>query len=85
MSATLILPLDPQTLALAELAAQARHTTVPDLIAHQLRIMARNWQDSREGKTPLTDGLRGAVQLPQDFDRRTTVTEELQKKHGVQV
>jgi len=84
MNATLTLPLDPQILALAEQEARARHTTVPDVVAHQLRIMARNWQDSRAGKTPLTDALRGAVQLPEDFDRRTTVTEELQKKHGVQ-
>ncbi len=84
MSATLTLPLDSQTLALAEQEAQSRHTTVPDVVAHQLRVMARNWQDSREGKTPLTDELRGAVQLPRDFDQRSTVTEELLKKHGVQ-
>jgi len=54
------------------------------VVAHQLRIMARNWLDSREGKTPLTDALHGALQLPQGFDRRTIVAEELQKKHGVQ-
>jgi hypothetical protein len=84
MNATLTLPLDPQILALAEQEARARHTTVPDVVAHQLRIMARNWLDSREGKTPLTDALHGALQLPQGFDRRTIVAEELQKKHGVQ-
>jgi hypothetical protein len=84
MNATLTLPLDPQILALAEQEAQARHTTVAEVVAHQLRIMASNWQDSRAGKTPLTDALRGAVQLPQNFDLRTTVAEELQKKHGVQ-
>jgi len=84
MNATLTLPLDPQILALAEQEARVRHTTVPDLVAQQLRIMAHNWQDSLAGQTPLTDALRGAVQLPQDFDRRITVAEELQKKHGVQ-
>ncbi len=84
MNATLTLPLDPQILALAEQEALARHTTVPEVVSRQLRIMARNWLDSRAGKTPLTDALRGALQLPQDFDRRTTLTEELQKKHGVQ-
>jgi hypothetical protein len=84
MNATLTLPVDPQILALAEQEARARHTTVPAVIAQQLRIMARNWQDSLAGKTPLTDALRGAVQLPPDFDLRSTLTEELQKKHGVQ-
>jgi len=84
MDSTLILPLDPQILALAEQEAQARHTTVPDLVAHQLRIMARNWKDSRAGKTPVIDALRGTVRLPENFNRRATVTEELQKKHGIQ-
>jgi hypothetical protein len=82
MSATLRLPLDPEILAMAEHEAHARHTTLPEVVARQLRVMARNWQDSREGKTPLTDGLRGAVQLPHDFDQRAAITEELRKKHG---
>jgi len=56
----------------------------PEVVAHQLRVMARNWQDSRAGKTPVTDALRGAVKLPPDFDERAALTEELQKKHGVQ-
>ena len=84
MSATLTLNLDSDVLALAEQEAEARHTTVPEVVAHQLRVMARNWQDSRAGKTPLTDSLRGTLKLPPDFDERTTVTEELQKRHGVQ-
>jgi hypothetical protein len=37
------------------------------LVAQQLRVMARNWQDSRAGKTPLTDALRGAVKLSLSF------------------
>jgi hypothetical protein len=84
MTATLTLPLDPQILALAEQEAQARHTTLPDVVAQQLWVMARNWQDSRDGKTPLTDALRGAVKLPRDFDQRDAVTAELLKKHGIQ-
>jgi hypothetical protein len=71
------------TLRLAEEEAKARHTTLPEVVAQQLRVMARNWQDSRAGKTPVTDALRGTVKLPPDFDERAAVTEELQKKHGV--
>ena len=84
MSATLTVNLDSEVLQLAEQEARARHTTLPEIVAHQLRVMARNWQDSRAGKTPVTDALRGAVKLPANFDERTTVTEELQKKHGIQ-
>lgn len=83
MSATLTVNLDSEVLQLAEQEAKARHTTLPEVVAHQLRVMARNWQDSRTGKTPVTDALRGAVKLPPDFDERAALTEELQKKHGV--
>ena len=84
MSATLTINLDSDVLQLAEQEARSRHTTIPEVVAHQLRVMARNWQDSRSGKTPVTDALRGAVNLPSGFDERAMLTEELQKKHGVQ-
>ena len=84
MSATFTVNLDSEVLQLAERQARARHTTLPEVVAHQLRVMARNWQDSRADKTPVTDALRGAVKLPPDFDERAALTEELQKKHGIQ-
>ena len=84
MSGTLTVNLDLEILQLAEQEAQSRHTTLPEVVAHQVRVMARNWQDSRSGKTPVTDALRGAVKLPPDFDESAALTEELQKKHGVQ-
>ena len=84
MSATLTVNLDSEIFQLAEQEARARHTTLPDVVAHQLRVMARNWQDSRAGRTPVTDALRGAVKLPPDFDERAALTEALQKQHGIQ-
>lgn len=84
MSTTLSVNLDSDVLELAEQEAKARHTTLADVIAQQLRVMAQNWQDSRAGKTPVTEALRGAVKLPPDFDERATLTEELHKKHGIQ-
>jgi len=84
MSATLTIKLDSDVLQSAEQEAKARHTTLPEIVAHQLRVMARNWQDTRAGKTPITEALRGSVKLPPDFDERVALTEELQKKHGVQ-
>jgi hypothetical protein len=84
MSATLTINLDAEVIELAEQEAISRHTTLPEVIAHQLRVMARNWQDSLSGRTPVTDALRGAVKLPANFEEGTTLTEELQKKHGVQ-
>lgn len=83
MSLTLTVNLDSDILQLAEQEARARHTTLPDVVAHQLRVMARNWEASRAGKTPLTDALRGAVKLPPDFDQGAALTEELQKTHGL--
>jgi hypothetical protein len=82
MSATLTLNLEPDVLGLAEQEARAHHTTLTDVVTQQLRVMARNWQDSRDGRTPITDSLRGAVKLPSDFNAEETLTEQLQKKHG---
>ncbi|CAN5427516.1 hypothetical protein BH09VER1_BH09VER1_30220 [soil metagenome] len=82
MNATLTIDLDSEVLELAEREALHRQTTLSEVVAEQLRIMARNWQDSQAGRTPITDSLRGAVQLPPGFDERTALTEELQKKHG---
>ena len=82
MSATLTINLDSDVLELAEQEARSRHTTLTEVVARQLQVMAHNWQDSRAGKTPVTDALRGAVKLPPDFDERAALTEELQKQHG---
>lgn len=84
MSTTLTVNLDADVFQLAEQEAKARHTTLPEVVAQQLRVMARNWQESKAGRTQVTDSLRGAVELPPGFDERTALTEELQKKHGVQ-
>ena len=84
MSGTLTISLDSEVLQSAEQEAKARQTTLREVVTHQLRVMARNWQDSRAGKTPITDTLRGAVKLPAGFEERAALTEELQKKHGVQ-
>jgi hypothetical protein len=78
VSAILTVNLDSDVLALAEQEARARHTTLSEVVVQQLRVMARNWQDSRAGKTPLTDALRGAVKLPPNFDEGAALTEELQ-------
>ena len=82
MSFTLTVNLDNEVLVLAEQEAQARHTTLTEVVRHQLNVMARNWKDSHAGKTPITDNLRGSVKLPPDFDEQKILAEELLKKHG---
>jgi hypothetical protein len=82
MTSTLTFDLENEVLALAEREAQARHTTLSEVVKHQLNVMAGNWRDSHANKTPLTDNLRGAVKLPPDFDEQKFLAEKLQKKHG---
>jgi hypothetical protein len=82
MSFNLTVNLDKEVLVLAEQEAQARHTTLTEVVRHQLNVMARNWKDSHAGKTPITDNLRGSVKLPSDFDEQKILAEELLKKHG---
>ena len=82
MNATLTINLDAEVLELAEQEAKFRHTTLPEMLGNQLRMMASNWKDSQQGKTPITDELRGAIKLPANFDEKVLLTEELQKKYG---
>ncbi len=82
MSFTLTVNLNNEVLALAEHEAQARHTTLTEVVRCQLNVMAQNWKDSHSGKTPITDNLRGSVKLPPDFDEQKILAGELQKKHG---
>ena len=84
MSVTLTIQLDSTVLQSAEQEAKSRRTTVSEVVTRQLQVMARNWQASHAGKTPVTDALRGTITLPQDFDEHVALTEELQKKHGGQ-
>ena len=84
MSGTLTIHLEAEPLRSAEQGARARHTTLPEVVTDYLRVMARNWQDSQTGRTPVTDALRGAVPLPRGFDERAILMEELQRRHGVQ-
>lgn len=82
MSSTLTINLEHEVLALAEQEARARHTTLAEVVQTQLGVMAQNWKDSHAGKTPITDGLRGAVKLPADFSAAAALARELQNKHG---
>jgi hypothetical protein len=66
MSATLTINLDSDGLQLAEQEARAPHTTLPEVVAQQLRVMACNWEESKVGRKPVTDSLRGAVKLRPD-------------------
>ena len=84
MSTTLTIDLDSEVLELAEREALARDTTLSAVVTEQLRVMARNWQESRAGRTPVTDALRGAVKLPDGFSPRDVLAGELGKKHGGQ-
>jgi|GEM_PF-866782 len=74
---------DLEVLRRAEREAEARHTTLQRIVTELVRVMARNWQGSRAGRTPITDSLRGAVKLPGNFREREVLIEELLKKWGL--
>jgi hypothetical protein len=82
VSATLTIQLDQDILNAAEKQASAQNTTLPKILSLQLLIMAENWRDSHSGKTPVTDFLRGSVQLPPNPDWKAIVATEIDRKHG---
>jgi hypothetical protein len=82
MNATLNVELDADVLHMAEQEAASRKTTIKSVVERQLQIMALNWRDSQNGRTPLTDSLRGAVALPSGFDENREIEIELTRKHA---
>jgi hypothetical protein len=84
MTTTFTVNLVAELLELAEQEARAHHTTLPEVVAHQLRVMARNRRNTREGRTPITDSLRSVVSLPPEFDERVELHTEVQNRYGIQ-
>ena len=60
-----------------------RRTTVAEIVARQLRVMARNWEESEAGRTPITDELRGVISMPAEFDEQEELSKEVSRKHAV--
>jgi hypothetical protein len=57
-------------LRLLELAAREAHahnSSSPQAVERLLRVMAENWRLSTQGRTPLTDSLRGCLPLASKF------------------
>lgn len=82
MNATLTISLDSEILEMAAKGASVHHTTVEDLVTQQLRVIARNWQESRSGATPITDSLRGSVAWPLQEAEDSLLAEEIGKRHA---
>ena len=82
MSTTLSITVDDEVLALAEQQARAHDTQVSSAIDSLLQTMAENFRLSRQGLTPVTDRLRGIVQIPTGRDWRDLAAEARIEKHG---
>lgn len=82
MNATLMVDVETEVLEQAAREAQAHNSSLPQTIERLLRVMAENWRVSTQGKTPVTDSLRGCVPLASDADYRGIVAEEVGKKYG---
>jgi len=82
MNATLTVDVETEVLEQAAREAQAHNSSLPQAVERLLRVMAANWRLSTQGRTPVTDSLRGCAPLASDVDYRGIVAEELGKKYG---
>lgn len=80
MNATLSLEVPAEVLRRAEEEARRHRTTVSELVARQLEVLALNWETSVAGKSPITDSLRGVVSLPPGLEVKDVVIEERLRK-----
>jgi hypothetical protein len=79
---TFALELEDHLVALAREEAEARHTNLHDVVAHLLRAMAANREQSRAGETPIADELRGCLSSIPEGKGRVSVEEALGAKYG---
>jgi hypothetical protein len=64
----LTVDVDADVLERAAREAQAHNQSLPQAVERLLRVMAENWRLSTQGKTPITDSLRGCVPAPPNGD-----------------
>lgn len=69
----IVLPLEVSTddLALAEAQARAYSTSLPDLVALRVRLMARDWRN-RSGARQLLSGFAKDAERSKDSRERTS-------------
>lgn len=68
MNATLTVDVETEVLEQAAREAQAHNSSLPQAVERLLCVMAENWRLSTEGRTPVTDSLRGCAPLASDGD-----------------
>jgi threonine synthase len=81
MTTKLTLTIEQEVIKTAKTYAQKKGRSLSDLIENYLKTLVHTEKDSEE-LSPRVKRLVGSVKLPENFDYKKTLEEEIIKKHG---
>ena len=81
MDAKLTLNVDKAVISKAKKYAKSRGRSLSDLVEDYLKFLTRDEKVTEEEMAPGVKSLLGSIKVPDDFDYRKDLTEQLSRKY----
>ncbi len=81
MDAKLTLNVDKDIANKAKKYAKSKGRSLSDLVEDYLKLLTRDMEISEQEVSPKVKSILGSIQVPDDFDYKRELTEQLLKKH----
>ncbi len=81
MNSKLTLTIEQSTIEKAKKYAKKSKRSLSDLIENYLKALTVEEQKTANEITPLVKSLKGAFKMPENFDYKKELTDQLSKKH----
>ncbi|PKP40670.1 MAG: hypothetical protein CVT95_13300 [Bacteroidetes bacterium HGW-Bacteroidetes-12] len=78
----LTLTVSQETIVRAKEYAQQQGRSLSDLIENYLKLLTSDKTNIKTNLTPLTKSLKGSFSVPNDFDYKKELSDELTKKYS---
>jgi len=78
----LTLTVSQETIVRAKEYAQQQGRSLSDLIENYLKLLTSDKTSIKTSLTPLTKSLKGSFSVPNDFDYKKELSDELTKKYS---
>lgn len=81
MTTKLTLTIEQDVIKIAKIYAQQKGRSLSELIESYLKSVTAKTSDDK-GLSPKVKKLKGAIKLPEDFDYKKSLSEEITKKYS---
>ena len=82
MITKLTLTIDDEVIHLAKSYANAHNQSLSSMVENYLRALTASSQRKPQEHSPQVKRLKGAIQLPEDFNDKKAIAEALAQKYG---